>query len=117
MFQRQGQITIPAANLTEDKVFEAAIEAGADDVQREDENFVVYTRFEDMHPVNEALGKAGITVSEVKAVYSPTMTTMIKGDHAKGLLKLMDALEDNDDVQNVWANFDMDDSDMEAFEG
>jgi YebC/PmpR family DNA-binding regulatory protein len=117
MFVRQGQITIPAEKLSEDKVFEAAIEAGADDVERDGESFVVYTKFEDMHPVNEALGKAGLSVTEVKAVYTPTMVTLIQGDHAKGLLKLMDALEDNDDVQNVWANFDMDDKDMESFEG
>lgn len=117
MFQRQGQITIPAEGLTEEKVFEAAIEAGADDVQREDDNFVIYTKVEDMHAVNEALAKAGLSASAVKAVYTPTMVTNLSGDHARGLLKLMDALEDNDDVQDVWANFDIDDKDMEDFEG
>lgn len=117
MFQRQGEITIPAEGLSEDKVFEAAIESGADDVQREDENFVIYTRFEDMHPVNEALTKAGLPVASVRAVYTPTMTTTLAGDQAKGLLKLIDALEDNDDVANVWANFDIDEKELEAFEG
>ena len=117
MFQRQGQITIPAEGLTEEKVFEAAIEAGADDVQREDEDFVIYTKVEELHIVNDALAKAGLTASAVKAVYTPTMVTQLAGDHAKGLLKLMDALEDNDDVQDVWANFDIDDKDLEDFEG
>ena len=117
MFQRQGQITIPAEGLTEEKVFEAAIEAGADDVQREDENFLIYTKVEEMHTVNAALAKAGIEASAVKAVYTPTMVTQLAGDHAKGLLKLIDALEDNDDVQDVWANFDIDEKDLEDFEG
>lgn len=117
MFQRQGQITIPAEGLTEEKVFEAAIEAGADDVQREDEDFAIYTKVEELHIVNDALAKAGLTASAVKAVYTPTMVTQLAGDHAKGLLKLMDALEDNDDVQDVWANFDIDDKDLEDFEG
>lgn len=117
MFQRQGQITIPAEGLTEEKVFEAAIEAGADDVQREDEDFVIYTKVEELHIVNEDLAKAGLTASAVKAVYTPVMVTQLAGDHAKGLLKLMDALEDNDDVQDVWANFDIDDKDLEDFEG
>ncbi len=117
MFVRQGEITIPAEGLSEDKVFEAAIEAGADDVEREDEAFMIYTKFEDMHPVNEALAKAGMPVASVRAVYTPTVTTKLAGDQGRGLLKLIDALEDNDDVQNVWANFDMDEKDMEAFEG
>ncbi len=116
MFTRQGEITIPAGNLTEDKVFEAAIDAGAEDVQRDGDNFIVYTKFEDMHPVNEALVKAGMPVASVKAVYTPSLSTRLAGDGAKGLLKLVDALEDNDDVQNVWANFDIDDSELEAFE-
>ncbi len=117
MFVRQGEITIPAEGLSEDKVFEAAIEAGADDVEREDESFMIYTKFEDMHPVSEALTKAGMPVASVRAVYTPTVTTKLAGDQGRGLLKLIDALEDNDDVQNVWANFDMDEKDMEAFEG
>ena len=116
MFLRQGEITIPAEGLTEDRVFEAAIEAGAEDVQRDGDDFVVYTKFEDMHPVHEALSKAGVSVASVKPVYTPTLSTRLAGDGAKGLLKLIDALEDNDDVQNVWANFDIEDSELEAFE-
>jgi YebC/PmpR family DNA-binding regulatory protein len=116
MFQRQGRILIPAEGLTEEKIFEAAIEAGADDVQLEEESFAVYTKFEELNPVNDALVKAGIPISEAKPVYTPTLTTNLAGDQARGLLKLMDALEDNDDVQDVWSNFDIDEADMEAFE-
>jgi YebC/PmpR family DNA-binding regulatory protein len=117
MFTRQGQVIVQGEGITEDKVFEAAIEAGADDMEREDEAFFIYTKFEDLHPVNEALAKAGLHVTSVKAIYTPTMTTKLSGGQGRGLLKLIDALEDNDDVQNVWANFDMDEKDMEDFEG
>lgn len=117
MFVRQGQITIPSEGLSEEKVFEAAIEAGAEDVQRDEDAYVVTTKFEDLIPVNEALQKLGLPVASSKAVYAPTMTTSLAGDQAKGLLKLIDALEDNDDVAAVWANFDISDSELEAFEG
>jgi YebC/PmpR family DNA-binding regulatory protein len=115
-FQRQGQITIPAEGLTEEKVFEAALEAGADDVQSEEDTFVVLTAFENLNTVTDNLQKAGIPVSESRPVYNAVLTVKMAGDHAKGLLKLIDALEDNDDVANVWANFDIDDKDLEAFE-
>jgi YebC/PmpR family DNA-binding regulatory protein len=117
MFTRQGLVIVQGEGITEEKVFEAAIEAGADDMEREDDAFYIYTKFEDLHPVNEALSKAGLPVTSVKAIYSPTMTTRLAADQGRGLLKLIDTLEDNDDVQNVWANFDMDEKDMEDFEG
>lgn len=117
IFERKGQIIIPGEGLTEDKVFEAAIEAGADDVQSEEGQFFVMTSFEDMHQVSDALQKAGLAVSSVKAIYEPSTTVKLAGDQTRGLLKLVDALEDNDDVANVWANFDIDDKDLEAFEG
>ena len=117
IFERKGQILIPGENLTEEKIFEIAIEAGADDIQSEEGEFVVYTSFESMHQVSDALQKAGLPVSSVKAVYEPSTTVKLAGDQTRGLLKLVDALEDNDDVANVWANFDIDDKDLEAFEG
>lgn len=117
IFERKGRILIPGENLTEEKIFEVAIEAGADDIQGEEGEFVVYTSFESMHQVSDALQKAGLPVSSVKAVYEPSTTVKLAGDQTRGLLKLVDALEDNDDVANVWANFDIDDKDLEAFEG
>jgi YebC/PmpR family DNA-binding regulatory protein len=117
IFERKGQIIIPGENLSEDKVFEAAIEAGADDVQSDQGEFSVMTSFEDMHQVADSLQKAGLPVSSVKAIYEPSNTVKLAGDQTRGLLKLVSALEDNDDVANVWANFDIDDKDLEAFEG
>ena len=115
-FQRQGQITVPAAGLSEDTIFEAAIEAGAEDVQNDGDTYTVVTTFESLNAVNDALQKAGIPVSSAKAAWAPLVTVHLTGDQARGLLKLIDALEDNDDVANVWANFDIDDQDLEAFE-
>lgn len=115
-FQRRGEIVIPAAGLTEDKVMEAAIEAGADDVVNEGDSFTVITAFESLNSVNDALTKAGLPISESKPVYAPILTVKLAADQTRGLLKLIDALEDNDDVANVWANFDIDDKDLEAFE-
>ena len=117
IFERKGYVTLPSEGLTEEKIFDVAIDAGADDISQEEGNFLVTTPFEQMHAVSDALQKAGFQVSTVKPVYEPTTSVHVDGDHAKGLLKLMSALEDNDDVSNVWANFDIDDKDMEAFEG
>ena len=113
----RGQIVIPAEGLTEDKVFEAAIEAGADDVQSDEGEFTVMTSFEEMHQVADGLQKAGLTASSIKAVYIPSTTVKLAGEQTRGLLKLIDNLENNDDVANVWANFDIDEKDLEAFEG
>jgi YebC/PmpR family DNA-binding regulatory protein len=116
IFSRQGQITLPAEGLSEEKVFEAAIEAGAEDIQNNGDSFLVVTKFEDLNIVADALEKAGIKPSSVEPAYVANLTVQIAGDHAKGLLKLMDALEDNDDVAKVWANFDIDDKELEALE-
>jgi YebC/PmpR family DNA-binding regulatory protein len=116
IFSRQGQISLPAEGLTEEKVFEAAIEAGAEDVQNNVDAFLVVTRFEEMNAVADALAGAGLKAATVELAYVPTTTVHLAGDHAKGLLKLMDALEDNDDVAKVWANFDIDDKELEALE-
>jgi YebC/PmpR family DNA-binding regulatory protein len=117
IFERQGQIIIPGEGLSEDKVFEAAIEAGADDIQSDEGEFTVTTSFEDLHQVADSLQKAGLAVSSIKAIYVPSTTVKLAGEQTRGLLKLIDNLEDNDDVANVWANFDIDEKDLEAFEG
>ena len=117
IFSRQGQITLSGAGgLTEEKAFEAAIEAGAEDVQSDEDGFLIITKFEAMNAVADALNAAGLKPTSVEAVYIPTTTVHMAGDHAKGLLKLMDFLEDNDDVAKVWANFDIDDKELEALE-
>ncbi len=113
-FKREGHITIPSSTISEEKLMELAIEAGADDVINDGENFIVVAPFENFNQVAESLTKSGVKPTSVKAVFTPQLTVKIEGDHARSLLKLLDALEDNDDVANVWANFDIDDKELEA---
>jgi YebC/PmpR family DNA-binding regulatory protein len=115
-FKREGQIIIPAPQTTEEKLMDMAIEGGAEDVQNEGENFIVVTAFETLNQVTEALTKAGLQPASVKPVYTPVITVAVHGDQAKSVLKLLDALEDNDDVANVWCNFDIDDKELEAMD-
>jgi YebC/PmpR family DNA-binding regulatory protein len=115
-FKREGQIIIPASQTTEDKLMEMAIDAGADDVQNDGENFIVVTAFESFNQVAESLAKGGLHPTSVKPVFTPVLTVAVQGDQAKSVLKLLDALEDNDDVANVWCNFDIDDKELEDLE-
>jgi len=114
LFEHRGLFTVPAGELDEETVFEAAIDAGAEDMESEEGSFLIYSKFEDMSGVGEALEKAGIPFESMEGVYIPVTTTHVPGDKAKGLLKLIDSLDDNDDVVNVWSNMDIDDSDLEA---
>jgi transcriptional/translational regulatory protein YebC/TACO1 len=94
---------------------EKAIEAGAEDVLNHgDEGFEVRTAPADLHAVAASLEAAGLKLGEQKWTYIPQNTVRIEGDNAKKMLKLMNLLEDNDDVQNVHANFEMDDALMES---
>jgi len=107
MFDRVGQIVYPAAAGSEDAIMEAAIEAGADDVESDEATHTIYTAFEALSEVAGALEK---TLGEAKSTaiaWRPKTLTPISGDPAATLLKLIDALEDDDDVQNVYTNEDI----------
>jgi len=107
MFERKGVIKVSAEKFDEETVMMAAIDAGADDVVREDEHFVVYTQPQDLENVRKALIDGGIEVEEAKLDLIPTTTTRVEGETAEKVLKLLMALEDLDDVQEVYSNFDM----------
>jgi len=107
MFNRVGEIVYPASAGTPDAVLEAGIEAGAEDVQSEDERHVVTCTFEDLGEVSRSLEAALGEASSVKSVWRPTTTTMLDEDKAQSMLKLVDALDDDDDVQNVYSNFEV----------
>ena len=113
MFKPRGFVAVAAAKTTEDKLMELALEAGADDIQASDDAFHVYTSQQAYEPVLAALKEAGIEpdASEV-GKYADT-TVSLEGPKAQQMLKLMEALEDHDDVQNVWANFEISDKEME----
>jgi YebC/PmpR family DNA-binding regulatory protein len=112
MFDRMGQITYPAKAASEDAMMEAAIEAGAEDVESDEEAHTVYTAFEELSGVAEALEGAVGTPKSTDVIWRPKSTVPIAGDQAATLMKLMDALDDEDDVQNVFANFEMSDEDL-----
>jgi YebC/PmpR family DNA-binding regulatory protein len=111
-FDRMGQITYPAKAGSEDKVMEAAIEAGAEDVESDEEGHIIWTAFADLAAVAEALEKTLGEPQSAKLVWRPKATTPVEGDSAQTLMKLIDALEDDDDVQNVYTNFEMSDEEL-----
>jgi YebC/PmpR family DNA-binding regulatory protein len=114
MFQKKGYISISGADLDEDKVLETALEAGAEDVKSDKGSFEVFTAPNDLEPVREALIQAGIPVQSADITMLPKTTVKLDEAKARTMLKLMDAIEDLDDVQNVYANFDIDASVMET---
>ena len=114
MFEKKGILTIPvSANRDEDAMLEAALEAGAEDFRREDEEtYVVTTDPASFHAVKQALEEKGIVASEAELAMVPKTTVTVSGADVESLLKLIESIEDLDDVQKVWANFDIDDADL-----
>jgi YebC/PmpR family DNA-binding regulatory protein len=118
MFDRMGQITYPPKAADEDAMMEAAIEAGADDVESdEEEGHVIYTAFEDLNAVAEALSARFGDPKSTSIVWRPKTTTPVAGDQAATLMKLLDALDDEDDVQSVFANYEMSDEELAKLAG
>ncbi|EKF18914.1 YebC/PmpR family DNA-binding transcriptional regulator [Nitratireductor pacificus] len=109
MFDRVGEIVYPASVGDADKVMEAAIEAGAEDVQSDEDGHVITCGFEDIGEVTSALETALGEAESVKAIWRPQTGTPVDEDRAQSILKLIATLEDDDDVQNVYANFEVDD--------
>jgi len=112
MFDRVGEIVYPASAGDADKVMEAAIEAGAEDVQSDENGHVIICAFEDIGEVTTALEKALGEAESVKTVWRPQTSTPVDEERAQSILKLIAVLEDDDDVQNVYANFEVDDATM-----
>jgi YebC/PmpR family DNA-binding regulatory protein len=112
MFDRRGQIYLDAARVEEDALIEAALDAGAEDVKREDDQFVVTTGVSDLHAVKSALDAKNLASTSAEIVWLPKNTIRVEGKDAEALVKLLEGLEELDDVQKVEANFDMDVSEM-----
>jgi YebC/PmpR family DNA-binding regulatory protein len=106
-FKHLGEITIENPGLDEDEITMAALEAGADDVSKDEEGYTIYTAIEDLHRVNDALNKAGYKTNEVGLTYIATNKTDLSHDDSIKLLKLLDALDDLDDVQETYMNVDI----------
>ena len=107
MFDRMGQILYPSAAGSEDQVMEAAIEAGAEDVQSDEDGHTIYTSFEDLSEVAAALEKALGPAQSTAIVWRPKSQTPITGEAAASLMRMLEALDDDDDVQNVYSNEDI----------
>jgi YebC/PmpR family DNA-binding regulatory protein len=112
-FDRMGLIEFPAKAGDADKVFEAAIEAGAEDVESDEDGHRIWTAQESLHEVAKAL-EAQLGESEgAKLAWKPQTPVDVTGDHVASLMKLIDTLEDDDDVQTVWGNYEIADEELE----
>ena len=114
MFKPRGVISIAAEKATEDKLMEIALEAGADDILSEPQGFTVYTTQQTLEAVRAALEKAGIAPDEAEVKKLAENNIALEGTKAQQLLKLIEALDDHDDVQSVWDNSDISEAEMEA---
>ncbi len=114
MFEKKGCIAIDQKLISEEKLLELALEAGAEDLQSEGDNFAVYTSFESFESVRQALEMAEIPIVSAEVTMIPQTDVRLEGKQAERMLRLMEALEDHDDVQSAYANFDIDEAEMEA---
>ncbi|MFA5955742.1 YebC/PmpR family DNA-binding transcriptional regulator [Hyphomicrobium sp.] len=112
MFNHIGEITYKSGAGSAEAVLEAAIEAGADDVQSDDNGHLISCAFETLGTVAAALEKTLGEAQSVKSVWKPNLTTTVDEDGAQTIMKMLSALEDDDDVQNVYANFEIPDDVM-----
>lgn len=113
MFDKKGLIIVDKDAKPEDELFEIVIEAGADDLQDEGDVFEIYASPENFEAVEEAIKKAGIQPQAAEISMIPQNYIRLEGADAKQMLKLYEAIDDNEDVQKVYANFDIDESEME----
>ncbi|MGH6787209.1 MAG: YebC/PmpR family DNA-binding transcriptional regulator [Novosphingobium sp.] len=112
-FERLGLIEYPGKAGDADTVFEAALEAGADDVESDEDGHAIWVAVENLHPVARELEKALGEAEGVKLAWKPSLKTEVGADDAGTLMKLIDVLDDDDDVQAVWGNYDIPDAVME----
>ena len=116
-FERRGSILVDATKYEEDDVMAAAIDAGAEDVVQDGEHFQVLTEPSDFGAVRDAIAAAGIAIDNAELTMIPKNTVKLEENDARKTMKIMDALEDSDDVQEVYSNFDIPEDVLEALAG
>jgi len=116
MFSRAGLIVVNHGDVEEDTLMEVALENGAEDLRGDEGVFEVVTGVKEFDAVKEAINVAGIPVVSAEISMMPSTTVKLEGKSAQQMLRLTEKLEDLDDVQNVWSNFDIDDSEIEAYQ-
>ena len=110
MFHRKGQITVPRSSIDEDRLLEIALEAGAEELTNQEDRYLIMTAPDQLYAVAEALRKAGVTTESQKFTFIPDTTITVADESvAQQVLRLCDALEDDDDVQNVYSNLEISD--------
>jgi len=114
MFSQKGLIILPRDQTDEERLFEVALEAGAEDIEEGEKEFEVITDPSLFEEIKAAIEDAGLTPILAEITMIPKTTTSLEGKHAQQMLTLMELLEDNDDVNHVYANFDISDEVMEA---
>ena len=114
MFERRGTILVDAAKIAEDDLLGKALDAGATDMRRVEKAFEITTGPAEMEAVRGALEKAGVPVLEAEVTWVPQSTVRVEGKEAPQVLRLIEALEESDDVQSVFANYDIPDEVIEA---
>ncbi|MEP0861020.1 MAG: YebC/PmpR family DNA-binding transcriptional regulator [Ignavibacterium sp.] len=110
MFERKGVITIPKQDKSEDDILAIVLDAGADDLQTEEEFYEITTSVENVEPVRKALQENNLKVDNASLQWIAKNTIEVKGEDAEKVMKLIEALEDCDDVQNVYSNADIDEA-------
>ena len=114
MFERKSQIVIEGDKASEDQLMNLVLDAGADDLRDEGGNWVVISGPESHEKVVDAIQKAGIKTESAEIAMVPKNLMKLEGKNASGMLRLSEALEEHDDVQNVYSNFDIDEKELEA---
>ena len=114
IFERKGYILVDPEEASEDKLLEVALEAGAEDLKNEGNAFAVYTAMEDFEAVKQGLQAAGIAIESASLTMIPQNDVQVANKQAEQMLRLMDALDDHEDVANMYANFDIDETHMET---
>jgi YebC/PmpR family DNA-binding regulatory protein len=115
MFEKKGYIVIEKAKASEDTLLSAALDAGADDLRDDGDNWEVVSAPDAFPAVKEAVEKLGIETVSAQVAMLPKNYVSLEGRAAQSMLKLLDLLEDHDDVQHVWSNMDVDEKELEAF--
>jgi YebC/PmpR family DNA-binding regulatory protein len=115
MFEKKGYIVIEKTKASEDALLSAALDAGADDLRDDGDNWEVVSAPDAFPAVKEAVEKLGIETMSAQVAMLPKNYVSLEGKAAQSMLKLLDLIEDHDDVQHVWSNMDVDEKELEAF--
>jgi YebC/PmpR family DNA-binding regulatory protein len=110
MFKRRGWFSIERTAMSEEQLMELALELGVDDISVEEDRYEMYTALEDFSAIQEALEARNVPLADKELAMIPQTTVEIRADRANQILRLLEALEDHDDIQKVWANLDIDES-------